>query len=220
MTDHPVLCLRGIAKRYGTHVVLDGVDLEVAPGEAVALLGPNGTGKSTLIGCVCGAVIPDAGQILIDGVDLRTDPVVARRRLRYLPQEVDVPEGLTGHEILEFYADVFGDRQDLPKAEALASLGPALTLLASTYSVGMRKRLMFAGLLPGEGRLYVLDEPFAGVDGESRERLIAWLKRRQAAGAGLLLAAHDQDREALEALGARNFDLTRTAGSGNEEVRP
>ena len=213
MTDTPVLALRGIAKRYGTHVVLDGVDLDVGPGEAVALLGPNGTGKSTLIGCVCGAVIPDEGSIAIDGLNLRTDPVGARRRLRYLPQEVDVPEGLTGHEVLEFYADVFGDRQDLPRAEALAGLGPSLTLLASTYSVGMRKRLMFAGLLPGEGRLYVLDEPFAGVDGESRERLLTWLKGRLDAGAGLLLAAHDQDREDLQALGARGFDLAKEASA-------
>jgi ABC-type multidrug transport system ATPase subunit len=196
-----------LSKRYAQNQVLDALSLEVQPGEAVALLGPNGAGKSTLIGCVCGTVIPDAGRVEIAGHELRSEPIQARRKLRYLAQEIDLPAGLTGRELLEFHADVFEDRAALPRAEALADLGPALDLLATTYSVGMRRRLAFAALACGDPALYVLDEPFAGVDAAGRERLLAWLVERRAAGAGILLAAHGQDRWALDALDARPVEL-------------
>ncbi|MFO7561082.1 MAG: ABC transporter ATP-binding protein [Enhygromyxa sp.] len=197
----------GLSKSYAGKSVLASIDLEVASAEAVALLGPNGAGKSTLIGCVCGTVIPDFGSIAIAGHDLREQPLQARRRLRYLAQEVDVPSGLTGRELLEFHADVFDDRSALAKAERLADLGPAIELLATTYSVGMRRRLAFAAMACGDAALYVLDEPFAGLDAQSRERLLGWLIEQKQAGAGVLLAAHESDRGALEALEARPVEL-------------
>ena len=197
----------GLSKAYAGNRVLVGVDLTVAAGEAVALLGPNGAGKSTLIGCVCGTVIADAGTVRIAGHVLGEEPLQARRRLRYLAQEVDVPIGLTGRELLEFHADVFEDRGSLAAAEALAGLGPALDLLATTYSVGMRRRLAFASMACGDAALYVLDEPFAGVDAESRDRLLDWLLARKRGGAGILLAAHASDRPALDALEARSHVL-------------
>jgi ABC-type multidrug transport system ATPase subunit len=203
----------GLSKRYAQRPVLTDVSLELQPGEAVALLGPNGAGKSTLIGCVCGTVIPDAGSVTIAGHDLRSEPIQARRRLRYLAQEIDVPAGLTGRELLEFHADVFEHRSGLPHAQTLSGLGPALELLATTYSVGMRRRLAFASLAFGDAALYVLDEPFAGVDSEGREQLLAWLLERRAAGAAILLAAHAQDSWALEALDARRFTLDRDSSA-------
>jgi ABC-type multidrug transport system ATPase subunit len=198
----------GLSKRYAQRQVLADVSLELQPGETVALLGPNGAGKSTLIGCVCGTVIPDAGTVAIAGHDLRSEPIQARRRLRYLAQEIDVPTGLTGRELLEFHADVFEDRGALAQVEALTGLGPALELLATTYSVGMRRRLAFASLAFGDAALYVLDEPFAGIDGEGREQLLAWLLKRRSTGAAILIAAHVQDNWALDALDARPFVLT------------
>ena len=208
------LAAQGICKRYREHVVLDGVELTVAPGEVLALVGPNGTGKSTLIGCVCGTVIPDQGRVTIGGHDLARAPLDARRALRYLPQETDAPVGMTGDEILAFYADVFKDPDGMSRAREMASLGPAMGELATTYSVGMRKRLMFAALTFGEAALYVLDEPFAGVDAEGRTRMQAWLGRRKAAGAGLLLAAHDADDPELSALGARRHALAKAREGG------
>jgi ABC-type multidrug transport system ATPase subunit len=196
-----------LSKRYAGRVVLDTVSLELRSGEAVALLGPNGAGKSTLIGCVCGTVIADAGTIEIAGHELRSAPIQARRALRYLAQESDLPPGLTGRELLEFHADVFDAASSLGEAERLAGLGPALDLLATTYSVGMRRRLAFAALACGEAALYVLDEPFAGVDVQSCERLAAWLVERRAAGSAILIAAHGQDRAILDALEARPFEL-------------
>ena len=205
----PPLRATNLRKRYGATTLFAGLDVTVQPGEVVALLGPNGTGKSTLIGCVTGSVIADEGRVEIGGHDLMSAPLAARARLRTLPQEVEVPEGLTGRELLEFHASVFGETHGLDRALALADLGPAIEALATTYSVGMRKRLMFAALVLGDAALYVLDEPFAGVDREGRGRMLAAIGAALQRGAGVLLSAHDD--EDLRGLGvtARTVDLRR-----------
>jgi ABC-type multidrug transport system ATPase subunit len=203
------LVATGIVKRFGRRVVLGGQDLRVEPGEAVVLRGPNGSGKSTLIGCICGTVIPDEGTIAIGGHDLRAEPLEARARLRYLPQEVEVPPGLTGRELLSFFADVHGDGGGLERAAAFTELGEALDRLATTYSVGMRRLLGFATLLPGDAGLWVLDEPFAGVDAHGRARMLEVLERARSRGVGILLAAHDRDAPELTALDARQVELER-----------
>lgn len=208
-----VLPLRAtdLRKRYGATTLFSGLELTVAPGEVVALLGPNGTGKSTLIGCVTGAVIADEGRVELGGHDLRTAPLAARAALRTLPQEVEVPEGLTGRELLEFHAAVFGEARGLDGALALADLGPAIEALATTYSVGMRKRLMFAALLLGDAALYVLDEPFAGVDREGRARMLAAIRQVLARGAGVLLSAHDTEDLVGVGIDARTLTLARSS---------
>lgn len=196
-----------LSKAYAGRHVLQGVELTAEAGEVVGLLGPNGTGKSTLLGCVTGAVIPDAGEIEIGGHDLVKAPLAARAALRALPQEVEVPEGLTGRELIEFFAGVFGDPRGQAAALELADLGPAIDALATTYSVGMRKRLMFAALMLGEARLFALDEPFAGVDREGRGLMVAALARAQAQGAAVLLSAHDEQDLASLGLTARSVRL-------------
>lgn len=200
-----------ISKRFGSHTVLEGVDLHVDAGETVLLLGPNGVGKSTMLGCVCGTVIPDGGTIEIGGHLLADAPLAARAALRYLPQEVEVPAGLTGEELLRFYADVHGDAAGMARAREATQLGDALQRLASTYSVGMRRRLAFGGLQLGEADLYVLDEPFAGVDREGRDRMAEILQALIGRGAGLLLAVHDRDLDDLGAFSPRRVELTRPA---------
>ena len=205
-----------ITKRYGTHTVLRDVQLQVDAGEMVLLLGPNGVGKSTLLGCVCGTVVPDQGTVTIGGHDLGTAPLKARAALRYLPQEVEVPPGLTGEELLSFYADVHGDAAGLARAREATQLGDALSRLAATYSVGMRRRLAFGGLQFGDAALYVLDEPFAGVDREGRARMAAALRAHLDAGAGLLLAVHDRDIDDLAAFSPRRFELTPPRAASDE----
>ena len=203
------LRVRGLTKSFPGHPVFRDLDLVVEPGRLVALRGHNGAGKSTVIGCVAGTVIADAGTIEIAGHDLRTAPLVARRALRYLPQEIEIPLGLTGREVIDFHAEVFGDPAGVARAESLSGLGVRLAHLASTYSVGMRWRLAFSALAPGEPRLLVLDEPFAGIDHEARERLRDWLRASLESGCGVLVAAHAQDIDALASVPVRELDLSR-----------
>jgi ABC-type multidrug transport system ATPase subunit len=205
--SEPILLAEDIHKDFGTGELFGGSSLAVSAGEVLVLRGPNGAGKSTLLGCLSGTVVPDRGRIAIDGRDLYRDPVAARRPLRYLPQEVEVPEGVSGRELLEIWADVFGDRDGLPRAEAVSGLGDALPRLATTYSVGMRRQLAFAGLVPGTPRLYVLDEPFAGVDDDGRTRMLAHLVAEKARGAAIVLATHGHDVQTLEALEPRAIVL-------------
>jgi ABC-type multidrug transport system ATPase subunit len=209
-------CLRAEAlhKSYGAGELLGGLDLDVAAGEAVVLRGPNGAGKSTLLGCLAGVVIPDRGRIAVAGHDLHEAPVKARAALRYLPQEVVVPQGVTGRELLQLWADVYGGAADLPAAEAATGLGDALQRLATTYSVGMRRLLAFGGVLLGKARLLVLDEPFAGVDEDGRARMVQALVAAQRGGAGLVLATHGHDIAAVDALHPRTLVLGDTPAAG------
>lgn len=217
MSPAPLVVER-VSKRFGDHQVLTEVDLQIDPGEVVALRGPNGSGKSTLLGCCSGAVVADKGRVSIGGKDLRSEPVAARALMRVLPQQSELPPGLTGEELLAFWASVFeASHDDMAQARALVDLGDALTRLSTTYSVGMRRRLHF-GILPmGRASLFMLDEPFAGVDSPSRERLSAWLAARCAAGVGMLVAAHDADQAELAALSAREFWLGRTRGAPHHD---
>jgi len=215
------LVVSALAKSFGRHAVLAGIDLEVQSGETVALVGPNGSGKSTLLGCICGTVIPDAGSIHVAGHDLFREPILARHGLRYLPQEVEVPDGLTGREFLAFYADVYGVPEAAAEAEARSGLGEAIERLASTYSVGMRRRLGFAaalaGLVPPRAagpRLLVLDEPFAGVDDDGRALMRDLLGQARRHGAGLLVAAHERDLRELEAFSPRLVTLGQDRPKG------
>ena len=189
-TKRVPLVVSGVVKRFGPRVVLDDQALRVEPGEAVVLRGPNGAGKSTLIGCICGTVIPDAGTITIAGHDLQREPLVARARLRALPQEVEVPAGLTGRELLAFFADVHRDPTGLERAAAFTELGDALDRLATTYSVGMRRLLAFATLLPGESTLWVLDEPFAGLREAEMPRLRSVLERLKGERLAIVIIEH------------------------------
>jgi ABC-type multidrug transport system ATPase subunit len=207
MSDETPLVVEAVTKRYAERTVLAAVGLRVEPGQVVVLRGPNGAGKSTLLGCIAGTVIPDEGRIVIGGHDLVRDPLHARAALRYLPQEPEVPVGVSGRELLGFYGDVFGDSAGVERAAAFLGFGEALERFATTYSVGMRRLLMFAALLPGRGRLWVLDEPFAGLDADGRAKLREALERSLQGGAGVVMAAHDRDAEEVELLSPVRVDV-------------
>ena len=206
MSDAP-LVIEALTKRYADRAVLAGVSLRVEPGQTVVLRGPNGSGKSTLLGCIAGTVIPDEGHIAIGGHDLAREPLRARAALRYLPQEPEVPPGLSGRELLGFFAEAYGDDAAVERSAAFLGFGDALDRFATTYSVGMRRLLAFAALLPGRGRLWVLDEPFAGVDAEGRAKIRKAIERALEGGAGIVLAAHDRDVQDVEPLSPIRVDV-------------
>ena len=165
--------VRGLRHRFGAHVAVDGVDLQVLPGEVFGLLGPNGAGKTTTIR-VLNTLLPlKEGSVHVFGHDVRRDSMAVRRLLGYVPQQLSIEAALTGRENVAWFARLF----DVPRRErrervedALAAMGLAddADRLAGTYSGGMVRRLELAQALVNRPALLVLDEPTVGLDPVAR----------------------------------------------------
>ena len=176
MTDLAVEA-RGLVKRFGDTVALNGVDLEVPRGAIYGLLGPNGAGKTTAVRVLTTLLRPDAGRALIDGVDVVADPHGVRTRIGLTGQYAAVEERLTGRENMEFVARLF----HLPRTDVRARAGDLLERfdlvdaadrVVKGYSGGMRRRLDIAMSLIARPSVLFLDEPTTGLD--PRSRLAMW----------------------------------------------
>jgi ABC-2 type transport system ATP-binding protein len=190
-----MLTARQLTKRFGATVALDALDLAVAPGEIFCLLGANGAGKTTTINCFLGFVAPDAGAALVDGVDTHTDPVGARRRLAYVPEQVALYPRLTGLENLAYFTALGGAEPEegvLRSRLAQAGLPPAAhDERVAGYSKGMRQKVGLALALAREARALLLDEPTSGLDPAAAHEFGALLQRLRDGGVAVLMATHD-----------------------------
>jgi ABC-2 type transport system ATP-binding protein len=187
------ISISGVGKRYGTLRALDGVDLEVAPGEFFALLGPNGAGKTTLISILAGLVRADEGSARIIGHDVVRDYRRARRLLGVVPQELVFDPFFTVRETLEFQSGYFGIRRNGPWIDEvmhhLDLTGKAESNMRS-LSGGMKRRVLVAQALVHRPPVIVLDEPTAGVDVELRQGLWRFMQRLNADGHTIVLTTH------------------------------
>ncbi|WP_026215270.1 ABC transporter ATP-binding protein [Nonomuraea coxensis] len=191
----PALACRGLTKRYGDLTAVQDVGLAVAPGQAYGLLGPNGAGKTTTIAMLVGLLRPDAGHVTVCGVDLAADPMRAKARLGYVPQEVALYPELTGRENLRFFGRLFG----LPRRELPGRIEEVLDLIGltgradsklGTYSGGMRRRVNIGAALLHRPEVLILDEPTVGVDPQSRNAILEGVERLVAGGMSLLYTSH------------------------------
>jgi lipopolysaccharide export system ATP-binding protein len=199
----PLLRAHGLEKSYRGRKVVQGVSLEVAPGEVVGLLGPNGAGKTTSFNMVVGLVKPEAGRVLLGDVELTRLPMHRRARLGvgYLPQEASIFRKLTVRRNFTGVLEALGvgRKEREARADALLAeyrLEKVADSLGETLSGGERRRAEVARSLLSNPRYILFDEPFAGVDpiavGEL-QRLIGGLRDR---GIGVLITDHNV-REAL-----------------------
>jgi ABC-2 type transport system ATP-binding protein len=191
MTRSAVL-VSGLRKSYGDHVVLDGLDLDVAEGTVYALLGPNGAGKTTVVQILSTLIGADAGRVRVAGHDIAKDPDAVRAAIGVTGQFSAVDNLLTGEENLVLMADLHHlGRADGRRrvAELLVRFGlvDAATRPAATYSGGMRRRLDLAMTLLGDPRIIFLDEPTTGLDPRSRHTLWAIIRDLVAGGVTVFL---------------------------------
>ena len=222
------LRVRHLSKSYKRRPVIRDVSMDLARGEVVALLGPNGSGKTTTFYSVAGLVVPEGGQVTIDGRDVTTLPMYRRARMGigYLPQEVSIFRGLSVEDnilaILEIATkDRTTRRERLEELLSEFSIGHLRRTPAVALSGGERRRVEIARCLAADPKYVLLDEPFAGVDpiavGEIRH-LVADLKTR---GIGVLITDHNV-RETLEVVD-RAYILhdgkILMSGSSDEVVR-
>jgi Cu-processing system ATP-binding protein len=182
----------GFSKWFGHVRAVDELHLDVRAGETLALLGPNGSGKTTTLKAALGLVHATAGRVVVGGYDVATDGRHARARLGYLPQRLTFPEGCTARELLCFYARL--RRAWVGDAERLLSrvaLDDAADRAVDVLSGGMRQRLGLAIALLGAPDALVLDEPTAALDPSGAlllRDLLAEIKRE---GTTVLLSSHD-----------------------------
>jgi len=198
------LQIRNLRKSYRKRPVIRDVSIDLGRGEVVALLGPNGSGKTTCFYAIAGLITPEGGQVMIDGRDVTMLPMYRRAKLGigYLPQEVSIFRGLSVEDnilaILEISErDRHKRREHLEELLGDFSIGHLRRASALSLSGGERRRVEIARCLAANPKYLLLDEPFAGVDpiavGEIRE-LVAALKTR---GIGVLITDHNV-RETLE----------------------
>ena len=191
ITPDPIVRLEGFEKRYGPIEAVRGVDLEVASGETLAFLGPNGGGKTTILRALAGLHAPSAGRVLIDGRDLTLEPEGARDLLSYLPQKASMPGLLTAREVLEFFARL----RKVPPSRVdemleLFALQEDAHRYTREYSGGMLQRVGLAVVFLREVPLYVLDEPTLNLDSLGVRRLREHLASLKDAGATVLFSSH------------------------------
>ena len=178
-------------KSFGGTTVLQGTSFSAAPGTVTALVGPNGSGKTTTLHVLAGLVTPDAGTARVDGINVTADRTAAQERLAFLPQDVRFHDALTPRQVLRFYAglrDAPADRLDA-RLEQVA-LRDAADDPCGTLSGGMRQRLGIALLELADAPVLLLDEPALSLDPDWREVLMERLRERAEAGATVLLATH------------------------------
>jgi ABC-2 type transport system ATP-binding protein len=192
----------GLRKAFGSHVVLDGIDLSVAEGTIFALLGPNGAGKTTTVQILSTLISADVGQVRVAGHDLAREPDVVRAAIGVTGQFSAVDSLLTGEENLLMMADLnhLSRREGQRRAAELLDrfdLADAARQRLATYSGGMRRRLDLAMTLVGNPRLIFLDEPTTGLDPRSRHTMWQIIRDLVAGGVTILLTTQYLDEADL-----------------------
>ena len=191
----PAIEVRGLRKSFEKKEAVAGIDLDIAAGSLAGLVGPNGAGKTTTLSMMTGLLRPDAGRIVIKGIDVWADPVAAKAVIGVVPAEARLFERLSGEEVLEYTGRLRG----LPAAEARSRAAQLLEVLdlaadakrlVADYSTGMRKKTALGCALIHNPSVLFLDEPLEGVDPISADVIRRLLTRLVGTGATVLFSSH------------------------------
>ncbi|MBO9578698.1 MAG: ABC transporter ATP-binding protein [Microbacteriaceae bacterium] len=190
--------LAGIVKRYGDRLAVAGIDLAIPAGTFTGLLGPNGAGKTTTLSIATGLLRPDAGRVLLHGVDVWADPTRAKRMVGVLADGVDLFDRLTGEQLLHYTGLLYElPRETVAQRAAelidMLDLGAAAGAAVADYSAGMTKKIALACALIHSPRVLVLDEPFESVDPVSAANIRDILHGFVALGGTVVVSSHSMD---------------------------
>src|SRR6478609_6035797 len=194
----PALALRGLAKRFGTKIAVDGISLDVPAGSLYGIVGPNGAGKTTTLSMATGLLRPDFGTALVHGTDVWQHPHAAKKLMGVLPDGVRLFDRLTGEQLVTYAGLLRGMPRDVV-ASRVADLLAALDLeqdgrtLVVDYSAGMTKKIALASALVHAPRLLVLDEPFESVDPVSAANIRGILEGYVSSGGTVIVSSHSME---------------------------
>ena len=191
-----MLRIKDLSKRYeDNNLALDHLTLEIKPGEIFALLGANGAGKSTTINLICGFIPPSSGDVEIEGVSLKKDPLGLRSKLAYLSENVMLYDNFTGYQNLQFFANISGKKFSKSELEAiLRDIGLQDEFIhknISKYSKGMRQKIGIAIALVKNTPVFLLDEPFSGLDPKAAHDFQQLLYNLRDDGKTIFMSTHD-----------------------------
>lgn len=190
-SGEPAVLARGLVKRFGGARALDGLDLEVAPGEVHGFLGPNGAGKSTTIRALLGLLRLEGGAARVLGRDPWADAVEVHRRLAYVPGEVALWPRLSGGQVIDLLLRARGlDPASTRRDELVERFALDPTKRCRAYSKGNRQKVVLVAALAAPVDLLVLDEPTSGLDPLMAEAFAATVREHAAAGTAVLLSSH------------------------------
>ena len=189
---------RGLTRRFGQLVAVDGLDMQVPRAQVYGFLGPNGSGKSTTIRMLCGLLEPSAGEIEVLGLRIPAEAEALKRRIGYMTQRFSLYEDLSVRENLQFLAAVqgLGHREERARVDEVLvqyRLADRVRQLAGTLSGGQKQRLALAGAILHRPELLLLDEPTSAVDPESRREFWDHLFELADRGTTLLVSTHFMD---------------------------
>ncbi len=191
----PAIVVSGLRKSFGEKEAVAGVDLAIAAGSLAGLVGPNGAGKTTSLSMMTGLLRPDAGRVLVTGLDVWADPPAAKAVIGVVPDQARLFDRLSGEELLEYSGRLRG----LPAGEARSRSAQLLDVLDLTadahrlvadYSTGMRRKVMLGCALIHNPSVLFLDEPLEGVDPVSADVIRRLLTRFTGSGSTVLFSSH------------------------------
>lgn len=164
-----MLQITNLSKRYGDKVAVDNLSLHIMPGEIYGFIGHNGAGKTTTIKACVGLLDFEEGEILIDGVSVKKDPMTCKSKIAYIPDNPDLYEFMSGVKYLNFIADVYKvpsnvRTERIEKYSDMFNITADLANPIATYSHGMKQKLAIISALIHDPKLVILDEPFVGLD--------------------------------------------------------
>ena len=190
-----MLNIQHLAKIYGGRKAVDDLSLHIRPGEIYGFIGHNGAGKTTTLKSCCGILQFESGDILVDGVSIRKDPLACKKRMAYIPDNPDLYEYMTGIQYLNFIADVFGVPA-AERAERIRRYGDAFELTGdlaqpvSAYSHGMKQKLAILSALVHAPKLLLMDEPFVGLDPKASHQLKVLMRQFCDGGGAIFFSTH------------------------------
>ena len=184
-----------LTKHYGEKTAVDDLSLQIRPGEIYGFIGHNGAGKTTTLKACCGILQFDSGEIYVDGISVKADPIGCKRNIAYIPDNPDLYEFMTGIQYLSFVADIFGVGAADRKAR-IRRYGDAFELTAdlaqpiSAYSHGMKQKLALISALVHQPKLIIMDEPFVGLDPKAAHLLKSIMREQCSNGSAIFFSTH------------------------------
>ncbi len=190
-----MLKIENISKRYGEKKAVDGLSLHIQAGEIYGFIGHNGAGKTTTLKACCGILDFDEGEIWVDGISIRQDPLACKSRMAYIPDDPNLYGFMTGIQYLHFVADVYGVSAAVRK-EKIKQYGDAFSLtqdlaqLISAYSHGMKQKLAIIAALVHSPKLIIMDEPFVGLDPKAAHTVKEIMREMCNQGCAIFFSTH------------------------------